>query len=119
MKNPILIYCLFGIIISCSNLDKRAYFQVYNDTNDTIQHLSISNGNNKETLPYLNPNGKEDIFLKFENVPRTDGGYQIKYQSNSKDYHRNFGYFSNGTPTNSLYKITIKKDTVLIREQSK
>jgi len=113
------IFVIFVFIWSCSNNRNQAYFQVQNSTKDVIKNISISNGVNKEKLPKLISNDKVNINLSFEDVPRADGGYQIIYFLDSKKYVKNFGYYSNGVPTNSIYSLEIKKDTVLIKEYRK
>lgn len=120
MKDLLLKLGIMFFLACCSSAKSEVYFHIQNNnTKAIIENVVVSNGINNKFLPAINPDSEEIIVLKFENVPRTDGGYQIRYTLNSKNYFKAFGYYSNGVPSNSIYYLTIKKDTILIKERRK
>ena len=106
-------------IISCSNRDNQVSFKIWNSNDNYINNLVISNGVNEVVFDTILPHKTIDINLNFKNVPKKDGGYKLSYKLNSEEFFKNFGYYSNGIPTNSIYLIKIKKDTILINEEDK
>ncbi len=118
MKKLILFFTYF-LITSCVNNSKQAHFQINNENNISITNVNISNGVNEIYIDTIKANTNKSILLKFKNIPRIDGGYKLNYKLNSEYFFRNFGYYTNGVPSNSIYKLVVKNDTIIVSESMK
>ena len=116
MKKILYFIVLFVTVLSCTMLDNKTIFHIENDSDLFITDVEISNGYNKVYIDSLKKTKIENLELKFENVPKIDGGYKISFKKESNDVFYNFGYFSNGIPLSVEYDILVKNDTILISE---
>jgi len=115
MKSNILLSVLFlFLFISCRlGVD----FEVQNKSIKTIDSLFISNGYTQITFRDIKTNETKRGFLDFKkNQPKHDGNYSVDVFSNNLLENEFFGYYTNGLPSNSMYKILIEKDTLIIKE---
>ncbi|TVZ52683.1 hypothetical protein [Dokdonia sp. Hel_I_53] len=106
-------------IIGCYNEPNEVNFEIWNTNSIYITDIKISNGTNIIHIDTLESNGKKEVNLKFIDVPIIDGSYQLNYKIGLEEHFKNFGYYSNGVPTNSIYTCIIKNDTILIKETMK
>lgn len=51
------------------------------------------------------------------NTPKIDGSYFLTFKNHLSYRSLNFGYYSNGMPMESLTKINIFKDTIIIKQE--
>lgn len=94
------------------------HFEVQNNTKSNIDSLIITNGFNSLKFYNIAPNDKEKGILDFSknNGSNNDGNYKINISSMNYYRYQFFGYYSNGTPSESKFKIMIENDTILINE---
>ena len=65
-------------------------------------------------------NGQQDSFILNKDVLlKEEGGYKISFKTKNLNNNQAFGYFSNGFESNAEYKITIKQNTIDIKQKSK
>ena len=111
------------ITLSSCGADNVANFEIINQTSETIDSVKVScSGTNyfqKSKSEKILPGEKSNIILKMNGVDRVDGNYYIEIFKNNKQRSKDFGYYSNGVPTNSTYRLEIKNDTILIKEYSR
>lgn len=108
------LYIFFGVILySCSyGVD----FEIENKSNVLIKNISLTNGFNKVTLDSIQDDSKKTIFLDFKkNNTKADGNYGIEYEKNDIKYFNNFGYYSNGMPSNEKMIVLFTADTLIIK----
>jgi len=108
------------IILSSCGADKVANFEIINQSRETIDSVKVScSGTNylqKSKSEKILLGEKSNIILKMNGIDRVDGNYYIEIFQKSKQRSKDFGYYSNGVPTNSIYRLEIKNDTILIKE---
>jgi len=112
----IKFYFLLSIFaISCNQYSLD--FEVYNHSKDDISDIIISaSGSTKfETLD-LNENQQLEFKLDMSDCPITDGNYKIEFKRNGIIHSESFGYYTNGSPVNDLYTITILNKGIEIKE---
>lgn len=119
MRKLVYICVVQIIFMSCSSLNKEATFKIINNSNSMVLDINISNGMNEIKLDTLKIKEEAILELIFKDVPVVDGGYKLTYKQNSKEIFKNFGYYSNGIPTNSIYRLTVENDTIHISEKMK
>lgn len=112
MKKLIFISIIL-IVISCKPV---VDFEVLNKSNVNIDSLIISNGYDKIRFGRIDVNEAKEGFLEFSREIINDGGYSIEFYSREFYKKENFGYYSNGIPSNSSFRIVIEKDTIKINE---
>ena len=109
---------LIGIIIisltfiSCNNR-VLADFEIINNTGLRIDSLKIepmviSDGK----YISLNSNEKAEYKADMTGIEKIDGSYRISYLQNGEIKIKDFGYYTNGYPTEKLTSIKIEKDTI-------
>jgi hypothetical protein len=109
---------LFGILIfflaliSCNNR-VIADFEITNNTGIKIDSLKI------EPMVIidgkyisLNPNEKTEYEADMTGIAKIDGSYRLSYKKNGELIVKDFGYYTNGYPTEKLTRIVIEKDTI-------
>lgn len=119
MKKVYSILTLSVLLCNCYNGNSNS-FKIVNNSDYLLTNLIISNGKDTITLDSLLSQEHKKIELLFSKLPKHDGGYSINFlrcknDTIIKDY-KNFGYYSNGMPSGSIYRITIENDTILISE---
>lgn len=106
-------------LISCS--DKIVDFNVSNYTDNVLDSVMISSsGTNylqKSKVINFKKNTNSKISLDLSGVKKTDGNYYIEIYSKNLNIEKDFGYYSNGVPTDSNYNIEIMVDTLIIKER--
>ncbi|PHR94883.1 MAG: hypothetical protein COA80_11895 [Leeuwenhoekiella sp.] len=109
---------LILIIVCCSGCENKTTvnFQIKNDTTFQIDFLSIEPNQNPDKVTGLKPNQNLDYQIDMSHVPKTDGSYFLSFRMNDEQHLKRFGYYTNGWPISDLYELTIKADTILIKE---
>ena len=122
IRLTILIICVLTLFYTCHN-NKVADFEVINESKSIIDSVKIScsgtNYRNKSVITKLLPKERSTLTLNMNDVKKIDGNYFIEIFKKAKNTNKAFGYYSNGCPTNSIYKLIIKKDTILVKERMK
>ena len=124
INNKKLIICFVIMVAfnSCQT-NKTAHFEILNDSNQTIDSIKIScsgtDYKQKTTVRKIIPNQSEAIILDMNEVKKVDGNYFMELYVDNHKKVKAFGYYSNGMPSNSVYSLLIKNDTILIREYRK
>jgi len=121
MTNPsifsVALSCL-TILLSCKN-ETIAKFEVVNTTKESIDSFYILPDNSKDNFIQVEPNAKISYNINMTDVPKVDGSYQLSFKSKTKAVFIPFGYYSNGYPMESITRIVIRPDTVLIKPEYK
>lgn len=123
MKKSIILYCAFIVtslsLMSCK-FDKSNDFLVVNKSGIIIDSAAIScSGKDykyKSKFIKLLNNDSVVTTLDMNNIKKNDGNYYIKLYFGESIVNKAFGYYSNGNPTNSIYKLIVKKDTIIVSE---
>lgn len=116
MKILINLFFCCSVLVGCLSSKKETNFEIINSSSYYIVDIIVSNGYNTSSIDTLIPNMSKQFTLDFVDVPRNDGGYKISYKLNGKEIFKNFGYYSNGVPTDSMFEIKIMQDTIVIKE---
>jgi len=107
------------IFLSCIQSNNEVEIKVFNKTDKNIDSLYITNWINDKKIKKISKNDSVRINLGFKNnTIKSDGNYSLSYYINKEKYISDFGYYSNGIPTNSKYIIKIYNDTLTIKEQT-
>ena len=101
---------------SCSS-KVEAHFEILNSTNQQIKNLTISPDENKNNFITIEPNSKVTFKTDMTSIPKVDGSYQLSFQSGDTPKYLNFGYYSNGYPAESITRIKIHSDTIIIKPE--
>ena len=105
---------------SCTQLspDHKLSLQVTNRAQDTIDFLIVSTANEQsKTANHSVPKeATVNTMLKFDQVDKTDGSYQIRYKfSNSADtLVEKFGYYTNGYPLEKILILNVYTDSISV-----
>jgi hypothetical protein len=111
----IALFCL-SILLSCKN-KTIAKFEIANTTKEKIDSFYIIPDNYKGNFIQVEPNRKVFYNIDMTNLPTVDGGYRLSFKLKAKTVLIPFGYYSNGHPMESITRIIIRSDTVLIRPE--
>ena len=114
---PLLPIILLTVWLSSCVAKVEAVFEITNSTNQTIQRLTIQPDANKNNHINIKPNSKLTLKTDMTKLPKIDGSYYLKYTYNDTAREMNFGYYSNGYPVESITKINIQPDTIIIQPQ--
>jgi hypothetical protein len=106
------------IIVSCKN-ETIAKFEITNTTKESIDSLYILPDNFKDNFIQVEPNTKVSYNINMTDLPKVDGSYRLSFKSKTKAVFIPFGYYSNGYPMESITRIIIHPDTVLIKPEYK
>jgi len=110
----ILFSISFFLLISCKY---GADFEIQNNTKSNIDSVIVTNGFNSFKLYNIKFNNKKEGFLDFKkNNPKHDGQYIMQLFIKDSIKRKAFGYYSNGSPSGSKFKIMIENDTILVNE---
>ena len=101
------------IILTSCNKQVTTAFEITNNSGIKIDSLKIepmvvSTGK----FISLKPNEKADYKVDMTGIAKVDGSYRLSYKQNGETIIRNFGYYSNGYPSDNLTRIEIEKDTL-------
>lgn len=107
------------IFLGCQKNKLETEFEVLNKTSTNIDSVIVTNWNTDYRIKILRMKDSVKFDLDFRNIEHMgDGSYAIFYYIAGHKFSKDFGYFSNGNPTNSMYRIEIyDNDTVIIKEQ--
>ena len=111
-ENLIGIFLILFSLYSCNNR-VIADFEITNKTGVKIDSLKIEPMVvSKGKFISLEPNEKAEYKADMTGIAKIDGSYQLSYQQNGETFIKNFGYYSNGYPSDYLTRIEIEKDTL-------
>jgi hypothetical protein len=102
------------ILYSCG-LNNRAKFEITNNSDYTIDSLTIRPDINSDQEFIKIEKGQTKIYwTDMNNIPQIDGDYLIsyKFQENEIINKKRFGYYTNGYPIESVTKIKIMNDSL-------
>jgi hypothetical protein len=116
MKLSVTFLTLFSL--SCSS-KVEAVFEIKNSTNQGIQNLTIKPDAYENNHISIEPHSKAILKTDMTNLPKVDGSYYLSFQSNDKFRELYFGYYSNGYPSESITRIDIHFDTIIIKQEFK
>mgnify|MGYP003669957362 CR=1 FL=1 len=92
-------------------------FEIQNNAKNDIDSVIVTNGFNYLKFNDIKFNEKKEGFLDFKkNNPKHDGQYFLKVFTKNSIKEKPFGYYSNGGPSGSKFKIIVENDTLLINE---
>lgn len=116
-----LIFFLFNLLLSCQNTaNKKVEIIVENKTEVNIDSLSVTNWIDEFKINEFKKHDSVKIELGFENPHfKGDGSYAVSYYIKGVKKFKDFGYYTNGYPTNSIYTLEIYHDTLIIKEEMK
>ncbi|SFJ67101.1 hypothetical protein [Olleya namhaensis] len=110
--NLIRIILILLTLTSCNNR-VIADFEIINSTGIKIDSLKIEPMVVSEgKFISLKPNEKAEYKADMTGIAKVDGSYMLSYQQNGETFIKNFGYYSNGYPSDYLTRIEIEKDTL-------
>jgi hypothetical protein len=110
--NLIGIILVFLTLTACNNR-VIADFEITNSTGIKIDSLKIEPMVISEgKFISLKPNEKVEYKADMTGIAKVDGSYRLSYQQNGETIVKNFGYYSNGYPSDYLTRIKIEKDTL-------
>ncbi len=119
----VLILLIVSIYLISCKYDKNNDFLVVNMSGNNIDSLKIScsgtDYKNKSNFINLSNNDSILVNLDMNNLKKIDGNYFIELFFKDKIVNKDFGYYSNGVPTNSIYKLVVKNDTIIVSESMK
>lgn len=111
----ILTITLFSSCIS----EKKTTFIISNNTGAIIDTIMITYGTEKESKQYIkkniNPGQNVETVLDM-NLKGVDGGYTIEIFQKEGKKDQFFGYYANAAFKNSIFKVRIEKDTLIINK---
>ena len=112
-KLPIFILLVF-LLQSC--LGDSPMFILYNKSNNNLDSVVIGvSKNNPSILLNIKREEKANGKILFDNTIKGDGDYFIEiYNKNRLMRKKRFGYYTNGQPLNSTFKLTVLKDSILV-----
>jgi hypothetical protein len=113
MKNRLIGILIFIVTLTSCENRVIADFEITNKTGLKIDSLKIepmviSDGK------YISLNSNEKIEYKADmtGIAKIDGSYRLSYKQNGQLIVKDFGYYTNGYPTEKLTRIEIEKDTL-------
>ena len=118
-KNMIQRLIVYGLVIiltySCET-KTVAKFEIKNQTNNKIDSLRIvPNGYESDYFVSLNPGETKKYDCDMTEIAKVDGEYKLDYKSNTSYFvSKTFGYYTNGYPIESLIKLSIEADSLII-----
>ncbi len=107
-----LCYVFVLLLISCeSHID----FKIKNNSETDFDSVVV-HGLGRLKIESLNKGSEVSGYIDYsKSEERSDGGYGIELFKKGLVKRQNFGYYTNGSPTESGFNITIEKDTILIQ----
>ena len=89
-------------------------FQIQNETNQRIEHITIEPSLNDDKHYFqLEPNELANYSQNMSTSEKSEGSFSLSYKIGNKYFRENFGYYSNGMTLADLTIIKIQKDTVI------
>ena len=118
VKHSTILVMTILILSSCSfNSKVEAVFEITNSTNQVIDSLTIQPDENENNHISLEPHSKMTFKTNMTKLPKVDGSYYLSFKGNDTLRGLNFGYYSNGYPAESITRINIQADTILIKPE--
>lgn len=119
LSDKVSLFIILPILfLSCQSLKQEVEVTIINKTETHIDSIVVTNWIEDAKANNISKNDSIGFNLGFENNKvMGDGSYAVSYYFNGKKYFKDFGYYSNGIPTNSNYTIEIHNDTLIVKEQ--
>ena len=119
-KNSLILFSIFLVLqnYSCS-LKNEAHFEISNSTNIEIKNLKIQPDKKTNNSIDIAPNSKVNFKTDMSGNGKVDGSYTISFNSINGNKILNFGYYTNGYPVESITRIDIQFDTIIIKPEFK
>ncbi len=113
MKVNLIGMILILLTLTSCNNRVIADFEITNSTGIKIDSLKIEPMVVSEgKFISLKPNEKVEYKADMTGIAKVDGSYRLSYQQNGETIIKDFGYYSNGYPSDYLTRIEIEKDTL-------
>lgn len=84
---------------------------------EAVYEITNSTNQNKNSQINIEPNSKVILKTDMTKLPLVDGSYSLSFKFSDKLRNLNFGYFSNGYPAESITRINILNDTIIIKPE--
>ncbi|HCF64190.1 MAG TPA: hypothetical protein DEU93_08570 [Chitinophagaceae bacterium] len=113
MLKKAILFMAMGLL-GCQQ--KQIHFMVQNSTDTNFDSIIIQGLGNLHFNQLKKRTATFGIMDYSESKTSTDGGYKITLFENENNKVMHFGYYSNGIPTCTSYRIEILKDTIQVEE---
>lgn len=120
IRKLLTIGLLIFLIVSCGK-ETIGHFEIENRTKNTVDSLRIiPNGYESDFYISISPGEIKKYDCKMTDIVDADGDYRLDYKFYTSLFATKiFGYYINGYPIESLIKISIEKDTIIIDSELK
>gem|GEM_PF-6953425 len=115
MLKVTLLLGLLLILNSCQ-LDYTMDFKIKNETSMLVDSLYLLPNKDGKKYIQLKPQEVVNYTVDISETPMGDGAFVISYTLDGQKKQRGFGYFDNHNTFADHYDLTIKKDTLIIKE---
>ena len=112
----LVILSMTFLFYSCSS-KVEAIFEITNSINQNIQNLTMQPDENKNNHISVETQSKATLKTNMTNLPKIDGSYYLSFKSNDTFRGLNFGYYTNCYPSESITRIDIQSDTIIIKSE--
>jgi hypothetical protein len=112
------IVLLTTLVFSCSSRVEPV-FEITNATNCLIENLTIQPDKNENNHIIIEPNKKAKLTINMANLPKIDGGYYLQFTCCNAAKQYGFGYYTNGQPIESITRISVLADTIIVKPEYK
>lgn len=94
---------------------KEIIFDLINDLGSILENISVEVMDKTKMINPINISPKETkiITLDFSNIPKTDGHYEINFNQNGEQVSDEFGYITNGIPSEDKSELIIPIDKII------
>lgn len=122
-KILIAIFLIFATL-NCRDIDKSIHITMNNNSQYELSEIKLFvdvtlTGEgvllmDSVDIANLQPDGQVNQPVLFNELPKVDGGYYLRFNQNNQLVGKRFGYFTNGYILDKGYKITITDDEVTV-----
>lgn len=120
MRNQIIFLAVLALFLnSCLFSENKVNIEIINQSEISFDSLYVTNFTNRSVTEGTLEQGESlNLKIKFQNVqPKGDGSYGFIAYRGKDSIYTNFGYYSNGYPLATRYRIEISNDTILVSEK--
>ena len=111
MKYSVIYITTLAILSSCTWRNEIS-FEIENMSKFQIDSLKIeANDNKNDEFISLKSNESKDYILDMNDIIKVDGFYNLSYKINGDKRFHNFGYYTNGAPSERFVEIKISADS--------
>lgn len=107
------------MLISCTRKNEIS-FEIENMTKFQLDSLKIEANDNKN-FKFISVNSMQSkkYTLDMADIIKVDGSYNLSYKINGNQRFHNFGYFTNGSPSEKFIDLKIFVDSISYRKISR